>query len=161
MCGEAGDVARERRGIAGDIDHARGPQLCQRFDRLTGPGARRIEDHGVEVTGSVGRILAWNSHDLERILALYAEDSEMTSDRIQALGLEASGTLRGKESLRMYWSKAFALLPNLHFDLIDTYVSPDSVVVFYQNERGAQICEYLRLDAKGKIRQGSANHLAH
>ena len=45
--------------------------------------------------------------------------------------------------------------------LIDTYVSPDSVVVFYQNERGAQICEYLRLDAKGKIRQGSANHLAH
>jgi hypothetical protein len=33
---------------------------------------------------------AWNSHDLERILALYAEDAEMTSDRIQALGLEAS-----------------------------------------------------------------------
>jgi hypothetical protein len=28
------------------------------------------------------------------------------------------------------------------------------VVVFYQNERGAQICEYLRLDAGGKIRQG-------
>ena len=53
------------------------------------------------------------------------------------------------------------LLPNLHFDLIDTYVSPDSVVVFYQNERGAKICEYLRLDATGKIRQGSANHLAH
>jgi hypothetical protein len=85
----------------------------------------------------------------------------MTSDRIQALGLEASGTLRGKDKLRMYWSKAFQLLPNLHFDLIDTYVSPDSVVVFYQNERGAQICEYLRLDAGGKIRQGSANHLAH
>ena len=59
----------------------------------------------------------------------------------------------------MYWGKAFQLLPNLHFELID--VSPDSAVVFYQNERGAQICEYLRLDARGKIRQGSANHLAH
>jgi len=106
-------------------------------------------------------IAAWNSHDLERILALYAEDAEMTSDRIQALDLAASGTLRDKESLRMYWGKAFQLLPNLHFDLIDTYVSPDSVVVFYRNERGAQICEYLRLDARGKIRQGSANHLAH
>jgi ketosteroid isomerase-like protein len=106
-------------------------------------------------------IAAWNSHDLERILALYAEDAEMTSDKIQALGLEPTGTLRGKDSLRMYWSRAFQLLPNLHFDLIDTYVSPDSVVVFYQNERGAQICEYLRLDARGKIRQGSANHLAH
>ena len=106
-------------------------------------------------------IAAWNSHDLERVLALYTEDAEMTSDKIQALGFEASGTLRGKDKLRAYWGKALTLLPNLRFDLIDTYVSPDSVVVFYQNERGAQICEYLRLDAQGKIRQGSANHLAH
>jgi uncharacterized protein (TIGR02246 family) len=106
-------------------------------------------------------IAAWNSHNLERVLALYTDDAEMTSDKIQALGFEASGTLRGKASLRMYWGKALALLPNLRFDLIDTYVSRDSVVVFYQNERGAQICEYVRLDARGKIRQGSANHLAH
>ena len=95
------------------------------------------------------------------VLALYAEDSEMTSDKIPALGFDAGGTLRGKENLRAYWGKALALLPNLHFTLIDTYVSPDSVVVFYQNERAAKICEYLRLDAAGKIRQGSANHLAH
>ncbi len=106
-------------------------------------------------------IAAWNSHDLERVLALYADDSEMTSDRIPALGFEASGTLRGKDSLRAYWGKALALLPDLHFELIDTYVSPDSVVVFYRNERGAKICEYLRLNAAGKIVQGSANHPAH
>ena len=105
-------------------------------------------------------IAAWNSHDLERVLALYAEDTEMTSDRIPALGFDASGTVRGKPTLRAYWSKALTMIPNLHFELIDTYVSPDSVVVFYQNERGKKICEYLRLDAEGKIRQGSANHLA-
>jgi hypothetical protein len=85
----------------------------------------------------------------------------MTSDRIQALGFDSSGTLTGKAKLRMYWGKALTPLPNLHFELIDTYVSPDSVVVFYQNERGAKICEYLRLNALGKIVQGSANHLAH
>ena len=79
-------------------------------------------------------------HDLERVLSLYAEDSE-TSDKIQALGFDASGTLRGKARIRAYWGKALALLPNLHFELIDTYVSPDSIVVFYQNERGAKICE--------------------
>ena len=119
--------------------------------------------HAASDIAALGRewVSAWNSHDLERVLALYTDDAEMTSDKIQALGFEANGTLRGKDSLRMYWAKALALLPNLRFDLIDTYVSPDSVVVFYQNERGAQICEYLRLDAKGKIRQGSANHLAH
>jgi len=105
-------------------------------------------------------IAAWNSHDLERVLALYAEGTEMTSDRIPALGFDASGTVRGKPTLRAYWSKALSMIPNLHFELIDTYVSPDSVVVFYQNERGKKICEYLRLDAEGKIKQGSANHLA-
>jgi ketosteroid isomerase-like protein len=104
---------------------------------------------------------AWNSGDLERVLSLYAEDTEMTSDRIPAMGFGASGTVRGKDDLRTYWSKALALIPNLRFTLIDTYVSPDSVVVFYENERGKKICEYLRLDSAGKIRQGSANHLAH
>ena len=106
-------------------------------------------------------IAAWNARDLERVLALYAEDSEMTSDRIPAMGFDESGTLRGKDNIRTYWAKALALIPHLHFELIDTYVSPDSIVVFYQNERGARICEYLRLNAAGKIVQGSANHLAH
>ena len=119
--------------------------------------------HAAADIAALGRewIAAWNSHDLERVLALYTEDAEMTSDKIQALGFEAGGTLRGKDRLRAYWGKALAMLPNLRFDLIETYVSPDSMVVFYQNERGAKICEYLRLDAEGKIRQGSANHLAH
>jgi ketosteroid isomerase-like protein len=104
---------------------------------------------------------AWNSHDLERILALYSDDSEMTSDKIPLLGLDPTGTLRGKDRLRQYWSKGLQLVPNLHFTLIDVYVSPDSLVVFHENDRGAKICEYLRLNADGKIRQASANHLVH
>ena len=104
---------------------------------------------------------AWNSHDLERILALYSDDSEMTSDKIPLLGLDPTGTLRGKDRLRQYWSKGLQLTPNLHFTLIDVYVSPDSLVVFHENDRGAKICEYLRLNADGKIRQASANHLVH
>jgi ketosteroid isomerase-like protein len=104
---------------------------------------------------------AWNSHDLERILALYSDEAEMTSDKIPLLSLDPTGTLRGKDRLRQYWSKGLQLIPNLHFTLIDVYVSPDSLVVFYENERGAKICEYLRLNADGKIRQGSANHLVH
>jgi ketosteroid isomerase-like protein len=104
---------------------------------------------------------AWNSHDLERILAIYSDDSEMTSDKIPLLGLDPTGTPRGKDRLRQYWSKGLQLIPNLHFTLIDVYVSPDGLVVFYENERGAKICEYLRLNADGMIRQGSANQLVH
>jgi ketosteroid isomerase-like protein len=122
-----------------------------------------LQHHDPAYCAALGKqwIDAWNSHDLERILALYADDTEMTSDKIPALGFDPSGTVRGKERLRQYWRKGLDLLPNLHFTLIDLYVSPDSLVVFYTNERGAQICEYLRLNADGRIKQGSANHLVH
>ena len=119
--------------------------------------------HDATHLAALGRewIAAWNSRDLERVLKLYAEDAEMTSDKIQALGFDSTGTLEGKANIRIYWAKALTLLPDLHFSLIDLFISPDSLVVFYANERGAKICEYLRLDAAGKIIQGSANHLAH
>jgi len=120
----------------------------------------RLEPQAIAQLGKEW-VAAWNARDLERVLALYADDAEMTSDRIPAFGFDPSGTLRGKDRLRAYWGKGLELLPNLHFTLIDLYVSPDSLVVFYSNERGARICEYLRLNADGKIRQGSANHLVH
>src|SRR5205814_9806513 len=86
------------------------------------------------------RIDTWNSHDLERILALYSDDSEMTSDKIPLLGLDPTGTLRGKDSLRQYWSKGLQLITNLHFMLIDDYVIPDSLVLFYVMQRVEKIC---------------------
>jgi ketosteroid isomerase-like protein len=120
--------------------------------------------HPPEALAALGRqwVDAWNSHDLERVLAFYAEDVEMTSPHIPALGFGAGGTLRGKGNLRAYWAKGLTtpIASNLHFTLIDTYASPDSVAELYDNERGNRICEYLRLDDAGKIRQGSANHLA-
>jgi uncharacterized protein (TIGR02246 family) len=103
----------------------------------------------------------WNTRDLERVLTLYAEDAVMTSDRIPEMGFDASGTVRGKDALRAYWGKGLGLIPNLHFTVIDVFVSPDSAVVFYENERGKRICEYLRVNDAGLIVQGSANHLPH
>ena len=104
-------------------------------------------------------IAAWNARDLERVLTLYADDFEMTSEYIHAMGFDASGTLRGKDQVRNYWATALAGLPELHFELIDLFTSPDSLTVYYQNERGSKMCEYLRLNAQGKIAQGSANNI--
>ena len=106
---------------------------------------------------------AWNSHDLDRILSLYADDAEMTSDGIVRLGFTVQGSVRGKQNLRAYWSKALAMLPNLHFEARGFFTSPNSVVVHYLNDRGQTICEYLRVGQTGAnaglIVQGSANHL--
>ena len=60
-------------------------------------------------------IAAWNARDLERVLAMYSDDTEMTSDRIPAFGFGASGTVRGKAELRAYWSAALAKLPEAAF----------------------------------------------
>ncbi|MDH2356284.1 nuclear transport factor 2 family protein [Bradyrhizobium sp. SSUT18] len=121
------------------------------------------QHHQPSNLAALGRtwIKAWNARDLERVLTLYDDEAVMTSDRIPLMGFDASGTVRGKDALRAYWSKALGLLPNLHFSLIELFVSPDSVVVFYENERGKRICEYLRVNAAGKIVQGSANHVVH
>ncbi|MBH5396901.1 nuclear transport factor 2 family protein [Bradyrhizobium sp. CNPSo 4010] len=121
------------------------------------------QHHQPSTLAALGRtwVEAWNARDLERVLTLYDETAVMTSDRIPMLGFDPSGTVRGKDALRAYWGKALPLLPNLHFSLIDLFVSPDSLVVFYENERGKKICEYLRVNEAGLIVQGSANHLAH
>jgi ketosteroid isomerase-like protein len=110
--------------------------------------------HPPQALAALGRqwVEAWNSRDLERVLTMYSEDTEMTSDRIPALGFDASGTVRGKDSLRAYWSKALSLITNLHFTLIDTYVSPDSVVVSAATGF-ASICGWMMPGRSSKARR--------
>ena len=94
-------------------------------------------------------IAAWNSRDLDRIPALHADDAEMTSDGIIRLGLAVQGSVRGKQNLHAWWSKALALLPDLHFNPLGFFTSPNSVIVHYINDRGQTICEYLRVGQVG------------
>jgi ketosteroid isomerase-like protein len=104
-------------------------------------------------------INAWNSRDLERVLTLYDDDAEMVSPNIVKLGINGDGRVRGKDNLRAYWSRALASNPDLQFRLLEVFVSPDSIIVRYLNQRGSTVCEYLRLNRDGLIVQGSANHL--
>ncbi len=103
---------------------------------------------------------AWNAHDLDRILALYADDCVMVSPNIAGHGLALSGVLHGKAALRAYWRIALERQPDLHFDLLDIYASPDSVVLRYRNQHGREVCEFLRFNPTGLILQGAANHKA-
>lgn len=86
---------------------------------------------------------AWNSHDLERILAHYTDDVEFASPKIVELLGDPSGVARGKEALRAYWAAGLKLLPDLHFEVEQVRVSTDSVVIAYRNERGRGVTEVL------------------
>lgn len=103
-------------------------------------------------------IEAWNAHDLEQILAHYSDDFVMSSPRIAMVAGEPSGVLRGKPAIGGYWKKALALAPELRFELIETFVGADSVVLHYRGVRGPA-AEVFFFGADGRVVRASANYL--
>ena len=89
-------------------------------------------------------IAAWNAHDLDRILAPYAEDVVFASPHVVDILGDASGEVHGKPALRDYWAKGLRdFSPGLHFTLQDVKTSRDTVVITYRNERGQSVSECL------------------
>jgi len=103
-------------------------------------------------------IAAWNSHDLERILAHYTDDFAMSSPLIAQRGFDASGTLRGKDAVRTYWAAGLAKAPDLHFTLEDALVGPDSVAILYRNQAGGRVVEVLVVDGAHRVIRGMAHY---
>jgi len=81
-------------------------------------------------------IEAWNSHDLDEILSHYTDDFEMSSPVIVGTMNEPSGKLKGKESIRVYWSKALAKYPDLRFEKLHVLSGIGSVTIIYNGVRG-------------------------
>ena len=87
---------------------------------------------------------AWNSHDVERILAHYSDDVVFQSPYVAHRFKEPSGEVNGKEALRSYWSSGLALQPDLRFSVEDVRVSVDTIVINYRNHHGHAVSEVLR-----------------
>ena len=102
-------------------------------------------------------IAAWNSHDLDRILAHYEDDFEMSSPVIPMLAGEPSGRLRGKAVVGAYWAKALQKYPDLRFDLVTALAGVDSVTVCYKGHRGFS-AEVLHFSPGGKVRAAFAHY---
>jgi ketosteroid isomerase-like protein len=94
---------------------------------------------------------SWNSHDLERILAHYDDDFEMSSPYIPQITGEPSGTLRGKAAIGAYWSKALELIPNLHFEPITTLVGVDSITLYYKGAQERLVAEVFHFSPNQKV----------
>ena len=102
-------------------------------------------------------VAAWNAHDLERILSHYTDDFEMSSPVIVEFMGEPSGTLKGKQAVRDYWSRALARFPDLHFELVDVYVGASSAVIHYRGPRGAS-AEVFWFNDAGKVYRAAAHY---
>ena len=102
-------------------------------------------------------IAAWNSHNLTRILAHYSEDFTMASPRIAVVAQEPTGVLNGKAAVASYWAKALALLPDLQFKLISTFVGADSVAIHYQGVNGPAV-EVFFFNQAGLVYKAAAHY---
>jgi len=103
-------------------------------------------------------IEAWNSHDLDRILAHYTDDFEFSSPKIVELMGEPTGTLTGKDAIRPYWARALARTPDLTFTLRTVLTGIDSIVLYYEGAAGRLAAEVFEFGDHALVRRSSAHY---
>ncbi|PKP81727.1 MAG: hypothetical protein CVT79_08160 [Alphaproteobacteria bacterium HGW-Alphaproteobacteria-18] len=102
-----------------------------------------------------GWIAAWNAHDVEAVLKVWAEDGVFTSPA--AASLTGSAQVRGKSALRDYWGAALACVPDLRFELIGAFADEPSQVlivhyVSYTAGRAVRAAEILVFEQGAQVR---------
>ncbi len=105
-------------------------------------------------------VAAWNSHDLDAIMAHYDEDVVLTSPVAARILERPDGTVRGKSALREYFARGLAVYPDLRFDLLDVMWGLNSVVLYYRNQTGTMTGEFMEVGPGGKVTRVVANYSA-
>ena len=59
---------------------------------------------------------AFNQHDLQKLLALYANDAQHYSPKLKLHQPETKGLISGKDALRSWWQDSFERLPTLRYE---------------------------------------------
>ena len=104
-------------------------------------------------------IEAWNGHDLERILAHYADDVVFSSPFVQTIGANPSGTLAGRTALRAYFAAALATYPTLTFRLQAVFRGVDSVTLLYESVNGLPAAETMTLNQQHHVSRVLAQYI--
>ena len=96
---------------------------------------------------------AFNAHDLEALLDLYADDAQHFSPKLKVHQPDSKGLIRGKAALRAWWKDAFERLPSLRYEVVK--LTSDSEQVFMEYIRHVENEEDLRVGEVLEIVRGS------
>ena len=97
---------------------------------------------------------AWNSRNIEQVLAHFHDEVEFTSPTaLAAMGIP---TVQGKGALREYWTKALVRLASLRFTVDRVVWDPGSreLAIIYTSEtdgKAKRVSENLRFNAAGQV----------
>jgi steroid delta-isomerase-like uncharacterized protein len=94
-------------------------------------------------------VAAFNTQDLEALLALYADDAEHYSPKLKARSPGTRGLITGKEAMRAWWQEAFTRLPSLRYEVVDLTIDDRQVFLEYvrrvDGEEDLRVGEMLRI----------------
>lgn len=96
-------------------------------------------------------VSAFNAHDIDAILAHYAEELTFYSPFISQLQFNASGCLTTKNELRAYLQLGLKTYPDLHFTLHTVFAGIDTLVIHYTSVNNRPASEVFQLDNEGKV----------
>ena len=74
---------------------------------------------------------AFNAHDLQKLLTLYADDAEHYSPKLKLRQPETRGLISGKAALRAWWADSFERLPSLRYEPTRFIADDESVFMEY------------------------------
>ncbi|HZC44077.1 MAG TPA: nuclear transport factor 2 family protein [Acidobacteriaceae bacterium] len=104
-------------------------------------------------------IEAWNSRDLDRILAHYSDDVVLLSPVALKLLNNGTGMVEGKAALRDYFLRGLNAYPDLRFVLTDVLWGVETIVAYYGNNvRDGKTAEVMQFGSSGKIIRVFANY---
>jgi len=96
-------------------------------------------------------VKAWNDHDLEAILAHYADDVVFHSPRIRMVTGRDTDAVHGKAALRDYWARALGQARDLYFEVDQVFAGSDALTILYTNHRQQQVTETFVLGPDGRV----------
>src|SRR3954453_13551834 len=112
---------------------------------MSADDTRRIAERWLE---------AFNAHDVDALVALYADDATHTSPKIRALHPDTGGKLVGKAALSKWWREGNARRPGLRYGPFAIRANGERVLVEYGRHAPAEaprpVAEAFEI-ANGKI----------
>lgn len=92
---------------------------------------------------------AFNTHNLEQLLALYHTDAKHFSPKLKIRKPETNGLVCGKQALRDWWKDAFDRLPSLNYQVTSLTANEDRIFMEYirrvKSEEDMPVAEILEI----------------
>ncbi|MBD2705331.1 nuclear transport factor 2 family protein [Spirosoma sp. BT702] len=96
---------------------------------------------------------AFNAHDLDAIMAHYADELEFYSPFIPLLTFNETGCITSKGDLERYFQVGLSTYPDLHFTLHHVFVGMHTMVLYYTSVNGRLASEVFQLNERGQAQK--------